>query len=150
LEVIDSLKSSFRHFPSPTSANAPTIVSKTEGAPEQVIKWFTKQQQHSIIGRKWHVFYTKDPGYRMPPREHRLEGEREARSPSSKAACISLPRYFKFAPVPRPGPPRFVIPVDELANAFTEFKLSQMLDRFLSRRASGSGTSSCSLVSSSV
>jgi len=117
-------------IPSPTSASAPPVVSKVDGAPEQIVRWLT-EQQHSLVGRKWRAFYTKDAGYRAPLRDYRLEGEQKPVFKDRVHFFAESGHNFRFAPVPRHGQPRFVVPVDEPINNRTEFKVSQMLDWLL-------------------
>ncbi|KAK1756494.1 RNA-dependent RNA polymerase [Echria macrotheca] len=123
-------------LPSPTSSVAPPIISKHDGAPEQVISWLT-QQQHSLAGRKWRAFYTKDAGYRKPLREFRLGPEPPKAVFKDRVHFFAeCGNGFQFAPRRVPGQ-KFVVPVDESIHTRTEFKVSQMLDWLLNIEENG-------------
>ncbi|KAK3322996.1 RNA dependent RNA polymerase-domain-containing protein [Apodospora peruviana] len=109
-------------IPSPTAQSAPAIVK--EGGSEQVIRWLT-QAPHSLVGRKWQAFYTKDAGYRKPAKEFRL-------GPDAKPVFKDRVHFFaegghNFLPAVN----RAVVPADEPANQRSEFKVSQMLNWLL-------------------
>lgn len=115
-------------IPSPTAMNAPQIVKERGGA-EQIIKWLT-ESPHSLVGRQWRAFYTKDAGYRKPARELRLR-------PDAKAMFKDRVHFFaenghNFRPQ---GPKkRPAVPPEDTVHRRTEFKASQMLDWLLQLR----------------
>ncbi|KAK3368687.1 RNA dependent RNA polymerase-domain-containing protein [Podospora didyma] len=110
-------------MPSPTAMNAPEIV-KARGGSEAVIKWLT-QQQHSFVGRQWQAFYTKDAGYRTPPKDFRL----------GPVKPIFKDRVHFFAESGhnfRSPPPRSnFTPAEESVSQRRDIKVSQMLDWLL-------------------
>ena len=116
-------------IPSPTSQAAPPVILAPGGS-EKVIEWLT-QRKHSLVGRDWRAFYTKDAGYRKPAREFRL-------GPEAKPVFKDRVHFFAesglhFRPPlakSRSGVPG-VPAADELANRRSEFKASQMLDWLL-------------------
>ncbi|GAB1319864.1 RNA-dependent RNA polymerase [Madurella fahalii] len=112
-------------IPSPTAMNAPHIVKERGGA-EQIIKWLT-ESPHSLVGRQWRAFYTKDAGYRKPVRELRL-------GPDAKAMFKDRVHFFaenghNFRPMS--SKKRLVVPPDDTIHQRTEFSVSQMLDWLL-------------------
>ncbi|KAK3934262.1 putative RNA-dependent RNA polymerase SHL2 [Diplogelasinospora grovesii] len=112
-------------IPSPTGLNVPAIV-KSDGGAERVIEWLTKP--HSIVGRNWQAFYTKDAGYRKPAKELRL-------GPDAKPTWKDRVHFFAesgydIRPVVIKS--RHHVPaINEPIHARTEFKVSQMLDWLL-------------------
>ncbi len=71
-------------IPSPTALNAPPILQ--DGGSEELIAWLT-QKPHSLVGRKWQAFYSKDAGYRKPARDFRL-------GPDAKATFKERVHFF--------------------------------------------------------
>ncbi|KAK0631081.1 RNA dependent RNA polymerase-domain-containing protein [Bombardia bombarda] len=112
-------------IPSPTNQSAPEIVRNPGGA-EKVVEWLTRQQ-HSLAGRQWQAFYTKDAGYRKPIKEYRLKLDEKP---------IIKDRVHFFAETGHNFRPvliktRKVIPADEPVNQRSDFKVGQMLDWLL-------------------
>ncbi|KAL1843523.1 hypothetical protein VTJ49DRAFT_1116 [Mycothermus thermophilus] len=71
-------------IPSPTGSNAPKIIK--DGGSEEVIRWLT-EKPHSLVGRQWQAFYSKDAGYRKPVKELKL-------GPDAKASFKERVHFF--------------------------------------------------------
>jgi hypothetical protein len=109
-------------MPSPTALNAPPIVK--DGA-EQLIRWLT-QRPHSLVGRQWQAFYSKDAGYRKPVKDFKL-------GPDAKATFKERVHFFaedgaNFRAVAIKS--RHDIPADSVRRR-TQLRVSQMLDWLL-------------------
>lgn len=112
-------------IPSPTALNAPSIIKDTDGGADQLIQWFT-QKPHSLVGRQWQAFYSKDAGYRKPPKDFKL-------GPDAKATFKERVHFFaENGPNFRPTAisSRHDIPSDT-AQQRAQIKVSQMLDWLL-------------------
>ncbi|KAH6635795.1 RNA dependent RNA polymerase-domain-containing protein [Chaetomium tenue] len=112
-------------IPSPTALNAPPIIKDTAGGADQLIQWFT-QKPHSIVGRQWQAFYSKDAGYRKPPKDFKL-------GPDAKATFKERVHFFaENGPNFRPTSirSRHEIPSDT-AQQRAQIRVSQMLDWLL-------------------
>ncbi|KAK5659585.1 hypothetical protein OQA88_787 [Cercophora sp. LCS_1] len=120
---------------SPTSNSAPQWISKIEGAADQIIGWLT-QQQHSLVGRQWRAFYTKDAGYRKPVREYSLAPERKPEFKDRVHFFAESGHNFHPAPILRAGQ-EWIVPANEPTNQRTDFKVSQMLGWLLQIRENG-------------
>ncbi|AEO68606.1 uncharacterized protein THITE_2079458 [Thermothielavioides terrestris NRRL 8126] len=110
--------------PSPTALNAPSILK--DGGAAQVIRWLT-EKPHSLVGRQWQAFYTKDAGYRKPARELRL-------GPDAKATFKERVHFFAerghdFRPAPLRT--RAQLPPESPSRRRTEIRVSEMLDWLL-------------------
>jgi len=71
-------------IPSPTALNAPAILK--DGGSDELIAWLT-QKPHSLVGRQWQAFYSKDAGYRKPAKDFRL-------GPDAKATFKERVHFF--------------------------------------------------------
>ena len=108
-------------IPSPTGLGAPSIVK--DGGVEPVIDWLTNKR-HSIVGRQWRAFYTKDAGYRKPAREYRL-GPDNPKPTFKDRVHFFAESGHNFRPVVVKT--RTVVPAYEPYNQRTEFSVSQLL-----------------------
>ncbi|KAL2270613.1 hypothetical protein VTJ83DRAFT_2797 [Remersonia thermophila] len=71
-------------IPSPTGSSAPKIVK--DGGAEEIIRWLI-ETPHSLVGRQWQAFYSKDAGYRKPVKELKL-------GPDAKASFKERVHFF--------------------------------------------------------
>lgn len=114
-------------LPSPTAMNAPDFVREQGGA-EHIIRWLT-EKPHSIVGREWRAFYTKDAGYRKPVKDLRL-------GPDTQAISKERVHFFaenghNFLPAPRGNMLGAPVLLDDSVHRRTKIKVSQMLDWLL-------------------
>ncbi|KAM7219061.1 RNA-dependent RNA polymerase [Rhypophila decipiens] len=114
-------------IPSPTSPAAPKYIKDVPGGSDRVIDWLT-QTAHSIVGRDWRAFYTKDAGYRQPAKEFRLGPEAKPVI-KDRVHCFAESGY-QFLPILNRSQSR-VPPDNQPPNKRTEFKVSEMLDWLL-------------------
>ncbi|KAK3302761.1 RNA dependent RNA polymerase-domain-containing protein [Chaetomium strumarium] len=109
---------------SPTAAAVVKAV-KDEGV-DQVIRWLS-QTRHSLVGRQWQAYYTKDAGYRKPAKDVRL-------GPDAKPVCMERVHFFaesghnfRRAPLRRGSE----LPLETASQRRTEIRVSEMLDWLL-------------------
>ncbi|KAK4149366.1 RNA dependent RNA polymerase-domain-containing protein [Chaetomidium leptoderma] len=110
-------------IPSPTALNAPTIVK--DGGSEELIRWLA-QKPHSLVGRQWQAFYSKDAGYRKPAKDFKL-------GPDAKATFKERVHFFaENGPNFRQAAisSRKDIPADSVQQR-TQLSVSTMLDWLL-------------------
>jgi hypothetical protein len=110
-------------IPSPTGMNAPA--SLKDGGADEVIRWLTNNR-HSLVGRQWQAFYSKDAGYRKPAKDFRL-------GPDAKATFKERVHFFaedglRFRPANIRS--RLDIPKDSVQQR-TRLPVSMMLDWLL-------------------
>jgi hypothetical protein len=112
--------------PSPTAMNTPPIV-REHGNAQQVIRWLT-ERPHSLVGREWRAFYSKDAGYRKPAKELRLGPEAKATFKERVHFFAENGHNFRRLPAKKKLQP---VPADDNLHQRTEFTVSQMLDWLL-------------------
>ncbi|KAK4235595.1 hypothetical protein C8A03DRAFT_46294 [Achaetomium macrosporum] len=110
-----------------SSPTAPAVVKavKDEGV-DQLVRWLT-QTPHSLVGRQWQAYYTKDAGYRKQAKDFRL-------GPDAKP--IFMERVHLFAETGhnfsraslRRGEE---LPLETSSQRRTEIRVSEMLDWLL-------------------
>ncbi|KAJ4290026.1 hypothetical protein N0V88_006828 [Collariella sp. IMI 366227] len=109
--------------PSPNGLNAPTLVK--EGGAEEIIKWLT--QPHSLVGRQWQAFYSKDAGYRKPAKELRLGPDAKPSFKERVHFFAESGHNFRSATIRS----RCDIPQDDTVQRRTSVSAGMMLDWLL-------------------
>lgn len=115
-------------FPIPTIADIPPH-ARFADADKGILDWLINTR-HSLVGREWRVFFTKDTGFRRQ-RSETLTAQ-EPKKVSAHRVHLFAESGHNFQPAPNDTD--FVVSPDETAEYRTEFKVSQMLDWLLQLR----------------
>ncbi|KAL2128099.1 hypothetical protein VTI74DRAFT_9740 [Chaetomium olivicolor] len=109
--------------PSPNGLNASAVVK--DGGSEEIIRWLARP--HSLVGRQWQAFYSKDAGYRNPAKELRLGPDAKPSFKERVHFFAENGHSFRRAGITS----RHEIPTDDTVQRRTQLSVSMMLDWLL-------------------